>query len=254
MDGRTFDAWLRSLTESRRSLLGGLLVAAAGWNVVAHAADAKHKGKGKKHKKKHQQETCGHTACAAGQHCCDDQRGLCCSGGAECCNPGAGTGSCCAEPNRCGQPWGNDAAPSECCPPERQWFTSTGLVRCCPAGTRSLGTGISSDDGPCCPEQKYCSQAPTGGTCCGDLAPVCVDRSTGQCCTEAATCGTDCCGFGEVCCNGTCCTFGKICDGGTCKCPAGVRECAGTCCPPTAVGCDGSRCLNQCDLDHNCGG
>ena len=47
-------------------------------------------------------------------------------------------------------------------PAHRQWFTTTGLVRCCPAGTRSLGTGITSDDGPCCPEEKYCSTSPTG--------------------------------------------------------------------------------------------
>src|SRR6185295_19044812 len=134
MDGRSFDAWLRSLTESRRSLLGGLLVAAAGWGVGAHAADAKHKGKGKKHKKKHQQETCGHTACAAGQHCCDDQRGLCCSGDAECCNPGGGTGSCCPAPGACAPIFGGDTIDRVCCPPERTFQTSVGLNVCCPEG------------------------------------------------------------------------------------------------------------------------
>ena len=37
-----------------------------------------------------------------------------------------------SEPLR--KPWGNDAAPSECCPPERQWFTTRGWCAVAPPG------------------------------------------------------------------------------------------------------------------------
>jgi hypothetical protein len=260
MDDSRFDELTKGLgAASRRSLVAAAgaaaLAALFGREGVDEAVARRKKRKGKgKNKKKDRgvPEPCGgETVCTAGSFCCDDQQELCCAPGSECCNPGAGTGSCCPSPNRCGRPWGNDNAPFECCPPERQWFTYTGIVRCCPEGTRSLGTGITSDDGPCCPEEKYCGQF----ECCGDLAPICVNQSTGRCCTEADKCGTDCCGFNQPCCNGRCCSFGQICDGGACKCPSGVLQCGDTCCHAAAVGCEGSRCLNQCDLDpYGCGG
>src|SRR6478735_11868992 len=101
MDGRTFDDLLRSLTQSRRSLLGGLLGAAPAWGLRPGAAVAKHKKHKGKHKPKQPPtESCGAASCA-GHFCCDDQRGICCQTSAECCNPGAGTGSCCAAPNHC---------------------------------------------------------------------------------------------------------------------------------------------------------
>src|SRR5687767_3257547 len=185
MDDARFDELTKGLSaSSRRSLIAAAGTAALAALFGHDAADEALARKRKKKKKKKPPEPCGAATCAAGQFCCDDEREVCCANGSDCCNPGPGTGSCCPSPNRCGRPIGNDAAPSECCPPERQWFTNTGLVRCCPTGERSLGTGISSDDGPCCPEEKYCSQSPTGGKCCGDLAPICVDRSTGRCCTE----------------------------------------------------------------------
>ena len=254
MDGERFDALVRGFggRVPRRGALR--LLAVAGPVGLLGLADGEARRRKKRKKRKEPPEPCGAATCASGRFCCDDEREVCCANGSECCNPGPGTGSCCPSPNRCGRPYGNDAAPNECCPPERQWFTTTGLVRCCPAGTRSLGTGITSDDGPCCPEEKYCSTSPTGGKCCGDSAPICVDRSAGRCCTEADKCGTDCCGFGRTCCNGKCCPFGQICDGGACKCPSGVRQCGDTCCHAAAVGCEGSRCLNWCDLNPPCGG
>jgi hypothetical protein len=262
MDDKRFDALAKFVGEptTRRStvhsLIGGAFGVVLGLLGLAESEAKKNKGKdkGKKKKRCSGGRKCGKNCCGKSQFCCDDARKVCCPDGAECCNPGSGTGSCCPAPNRCGKPWGNDAAPNECCPPERQWFTTTGLVRCCPTGTRSLGMGISSDDGPCCPEEKYCSQSLTGGRCCGDLAPICVDRSRGQCCAEADMCGTDCCGFGEECCNGKCCPFGQICDNGTCKCPSGQNQCGDTCCRGEFYGCEGSRCLNWCDLHPPCGG
>jgi hypothetical protein len=262
VDDKRFDefAKLLAVPASRRatvrSVTGGALAAMLGLLGRAGTDAKKKKGTGKSKKKSCSGfRKCGNKCCDKGKFCCDDARKLCCPKNAECCNIGSGTGSCCSPPNRCGKPWGNDAAPSVCCPPERQWFTATGIVRCCPSGTRSLGRGISSDDGPCCPEEKYCSTAQTGGKCCPDVAPICLNRSTGQCCDEANKCGTDCCGFGSVCCNGKCCPFGQICDGGTtCKCPTGVMQCGDTCCHAGAVGCEGSRCQNPCDLDNSCGG
>jgi hypothetical protein len=33
-----------------------------------------------------------------------------------------------------------------------------------------------------------------------------------------------------------------------------VMQCGDTCCHAAAVGCEGSRCLNWCDLNPPCGG
>jgi hypothetical protein len=291
MDDGRFDAFTRALSdaESRRGVLGRLLVVAGilGSAALPDAAEArKRKGKGRKKgkgKKKPRQreksppgEQCGSALCTDGRFCCDDQRAICCSPGDSCCNLGPGTGICCPSPNRCGRPWGNDNAPSECCPPERQWFTHTGVVRCCPPGTRSLGTGITSDDGPCCPEEKYCSQELTGGKCCGDLAPVCMNRATGRCCTPEGVCGNICCsGMFGVCCNGECrltelgpwspcgefcCPGGKTCctNGGQAiccdpddVCPAPCGDLPIACCTPEshALG----HCCNS-DCGDSCGG
>ena len=235
------------------------------------------KRKKKRKKKQWPPEPCGgDTVCTNGRFCCDDEREICCARGASCCNIGPGTGFCCPSPNRCGRPWGNDDAPSECCPPERQWFTTVGLVRCCPEGTRSLGTGITSDDGPCCPEEKYCSQDLTGGKCCPDVAPVCLDRATGSCCNEEAACGDSCCQgeFGDCCggecrysemgpwqdCGGFCCWAGATCcgegpngiccnDGLVCAIPCGDLPQA--CCTPEAF--TNGACCNT-DCGDSCGG
>ena len=240
MDQDRFDDLARSLTTATprrsavRGLAGALLAGLFGWHGDQDAEAHNEREKCKKindkdkrqrcveqaeeHKKKHKKksERCGPATCSSGTFCCDDARGVCCASGSECCNLGPGTGSCCASPNRCGRPYGNDAAPNECCPPERQWFTATGLVRCCPAGTRSLGTGITADDGPCCPEEKFC-----GDTCCPNLAPICIDPATRRCCTAEGRCGSNCCSTqsGETCCGGTtCCSTGRCfdCNNGSC--------------------------------------
>lgn len=204
MDGPNFDDLSRRVGTSlsrRRALwsLGGVLGGLAA--ALPDAPDVAGKKKRKKKKKKKKGERCGSVRCRANQLCCDPANGVCCSKrGASCCNPGPGTGACCAGPNRCGRPWGNDAAPFACCPPERQWFTSAGLVRCCPPGTKSMGTGITTNGGPCCPEANAC-----GKTCC-NTGQVCADPATGRCCSEAAVCGKTCCltEFCMACVNGTC--------------------------------------------------
>jgi hypothetical protein len=252
----------RSTVRSASSALGAMFGLLGLTESEAGKKKGKRKGKGKK-KRCSGSRKCGKACCGKGQFCCDDARKVCCADNAECCNLGSGTGSCCSPPNRCAKPIGNDAAPFECCPPERQ-FTGFGVIRCCPGGTRSLGTEISSDDGPCCPEGKYCSTSQTGGKCCPDVAPICLNRGTGQCCNEDAACGTTCCSgeFGD-CCNGQCwdsnqgpwtpcgsfcCWKGtECCAGGVCCDPAThvcVPDCLGpgmpSCCPKANPGCCGN--------------
>ena len=258
MDDGRFDALTRALSdaESRRGVLGQLIAVAgilgfASAPAAVQAKKRKNKNKNKKHGKKKSKgknkprqpddsrsgEQCGAALCTSGQFCCDDQRAICCAAGDSCCNIGPGTGSCCLAPNRCGRPWGNDNAPFACCPPERQWFTATGLVRCCPTGTRSLGTGITSDDGPCCPEEKYCSNALTGGTCCGDLAPVCLDRASGRCCTADDACGAACCASVNTCADPS----RSLC------CPEGSTACGNGCCSADfCMHCVGDSCEWKC--------
>jgi hypothetical protein len=237
VDGKRFDDLARAITEavSRRSVLRGGTALIAGFLGQASIAGSEAACS--------RARRCGKTCCKKSQFCCNPEKGLCCSGSAECCNPDAGKGTCCPSPKRCAKPIGKDSAPTKCCPRTRQWFTTTNRVRCCPAGTRSLGTGITAEDGPCCPEKKYCSDQPSGGRCCPSFSPVCVDPSKGLCCTKERKCGKKCC------------PYGQICDGGTCNCQPGVRKCGDTCCHASAVGCEGSRCLNECDLSqYGCGG
>lgn len=245
MDGPNFDDLSRRVGASlsrRRAFwtlgggLGSLLPLLPGALTEA--------GKKKKKRKKKKGEKCGPVRCSLKQFCCDDLRGVCCTKKrAACCNAAPGTGSCCSKPNDCGKPWGNTSAPDECCPPQRQWFTRTGEMLCCPEGTRSLGTGITSDDGPCCPEEKYCSTEPTGGKCCGDLAPVCLDKSTGRCCTEDAACGDTCCSgmFGD-CCGGQC----RLSEMGP------WTECGNLCCPRDQTCCSNGGQTICCDPGDVC--
>jgi hypothetical protein len=81
-------------------------------------------------------------------------------------------------------------------------------------------------------------------------------------CNEDFGCSPGICLPSNVCCptgfhtpcGDKCCPSGQICDGGTCKCPGGGLACGTTCCDAIHVGCDGNRCLLQCDIDKDCGG
>ena len=258
MEDSRFDALTKRLgAASRRGLVGAAGVtalAALFGQEIEKEALSKGKGKrkkGKKGKKKKRKpgEPCGgETVCTGGRFCCDDERELCCNPGDSCCNIGPGTGSCCSPPNRCGRPWGNDNAPFECCPPEQQWVTSVGLVRCCPDGTEAI-QNFPVTTGPCCPEDSVC-----GDTCCPEDRPVCVDPVMGTCCTEDNACGDSCCQglFGD-CCNGECrnSEFGPWHDCGDFCCWAETTCCGsgnnGICCN------EGLVCATPCgDLPHAC--
>ncbi|MCC6314663.1 MAG: hypothetical protein IT337_11705 [Thermomicrobiales bacterium] len=237
MDPTRFDAIARVLASrpDRRSVLqaaiGGALAAALGG-----ASDAEAGKKNKKRKKKKsncpQSRRCGKTCCGANKYCCNPKRGVCCAIMSQsCCNVGEGTGTCCSRPNTCGKPWGKDAADSVCCPEKRQWFTTAGLVRCCPAGTVSLGRGISTNGGPCCPQASYCGN----NDCCGEGQVCCKHgpNDKGRCCDKHLCLGPGlCCAPGaEIFCPDTnphcafgprtCCKQGNIyvsCPGTTCNC------------------------------------
>jgi len=220
MDGDRFDRIARAVgdmpsrRDALRALVAGAFAAAVG-EAPAEAEAAK-RCRGARR--------CGRRCCPKGKFCCDPERGACCAKGDGCCNPSPGTGTCCARPNRCAKPLFDDDADTVCCPEKRQWFTTTGRVRCCPAGTRSLGTGITSDDGPCCPEKKFC-----GDTCCAD-GQICADPATGRCCPEGSACATTCCPtrFCYACVGGTCqptCGTCQYCDGN-----GGCKECGVGCC------------------------
>jgi hypothetical protein len=202
VDETRFDDLTRALagTASRRSLLRTLLgagvasgLAAAGELSAAALAGARHK-----HKKKHcsADRKCEDFCCAKETFCCDPASKTCCAKGDACCNAGSGAGSCCTAPNTCADPYGDDQAPSECCPPDRSWTSDAGVSRCCPAGTRAMPDGgASTNGGPCCPTDSFCA-----GHCCADGAS-CIDN---QCCAAAQVCNNTCCAPGRACCMNRC--------------------------------------------------
>jgi hypothetical protein len=89
MDGSQFDHIVRSVTDSRRSLLGATLAAAAGW-LSANSTEAKKKRKRKKKDKKPKPNEYG--CFEVGDTC--KTAGQCCSGiceGKKCRAHGTGT-------------------------------------------------------------------------------------------------------------------------------------------------------------------
>jgi len=191
MDDDRFDRLARLFggARSRRSALRAMAGLAGALGLAVEEGEA-----GRRRKRVcPRARRCGTRCCPNGKFCCDDKRGVCCAKGDGCCNPGPGTGTCCADPNRCAKPIGDDDGATVCCPTQRQWFTSTLRVRCCPKGTRSLGMYLHPDHGPCCPAANFCGTADSGG---------------GDCCDEGYTC----CG-GRMCCPTTNCF---ACSGDTC--------------------------------------
>jgi hypothetical protein len=89
MDGTQFDTVIRSLTKSRRSLLGGALALTGGWFGIANTA-ARKKGKKRKGKKKPKALLFNQYGCVdVGQPCRGDSS-TCCSGICEGVAPGRG--------------------------------------------------------------------------------------------------------------------------------------------------------------------
>jgi hypothetical protein len=165
---------------------------------------------------------CETFCCPEKRFCCNPQDNICCPNAATCCNPGDGTGSCCAAPGACAHVYGDNCTetacdptsggPTVCCPPKRTFTGSGGVPICCPAGTVALGT-VTTNGGPCCPEDAVCN-----GTCCA-AGSVCLG---GSCCAVTAACGSQCCPTNACwgCVGGTCkplCTSNQYCAGGTCK-------------------------------------
>jgi hypothetical protein len=241
MDKAHFDELTRRLggAISRRALARDLVAAVVALRgAVDLEADASARvGARQKKKRCPASRQCEAGCCPRRRVCCDPTSLTCCAKGDECCNVGPGTGSCCRRPNRCGVPYGQDAAPQDCCPPERQWLTTTGIVRCCPEGTRSLGTGVSTNGGPCCPDAAYC-----GGACCA-AGSVCVDPASQRCCAPEQVCGASCCAGGD-CCNGECCPSAQSCwgcVGGACQYLCGGNQycTSGVCKDCGPYGCGG---------------
>ncbi len=190
MDGRRFDDLLRSLTDSRRSLLGGSLAAFAGLLVIA-TADAKKKKKKKPCKKK----------CKDG--CCTKKFGKCikpaqqtedeCGTGGEICHP------CISEP--CG------AGCDTCCANNE-----------CVAEISNEQCGIGGEACFSCPPGQLCN-APDPG-CCAKPGEACGSNGVECCPTLFVTCGpnNECCVPNHNPCTETsdCCDEEDICDNGFC--------------------------------------
>jgi hypothetical protein len=230
VDDTRFDDLTRSLAgaKSRRSLLQALLGAgvASGLAATDGSATPKAAAARQKHKKKRCSagRKCEDFCCAKGTFCCDPASKTCCAKGDACCNALSGSASCCAAPNQCADPYGDDQAPSECCPPDRTWTNDVGVNRCCPPGTHALPDGqISTNGGPCCPVDSYCA-----GHCCAEGAS-CID---GQCCAGPQVCNNRCCASGQQCCMNRCYLAPAV------PCGTGCCENGDHCCNgPQGLGC-----------------
>ena len=241
MESSRFDDLVRRLSAAptRRDALRGVAAAALASLPGRSAADVAEAGRRRKRKRNRCTEElrCGSDCCGRGRFCCFPDSDLCCADGTWCCPLATGY-ACCAAGESCSHPWGDDVT-NVCCPSERQWHTATDEIRCCPPGTIALD-GITTDDAPCCPVEKMC-----GTTCCGDLAPVCIDPARERCCTESGACGNECCVGGATCCGGECCFTDRCheCQGGTC-----VDTCNGP-----GDWCDRNGICQNCG-EYGCGG
>lgn len=145
MDSSTFDKLTRRFAGSRREALAalglGALVALGG---IADGEARKRKPKKNKTKK----------------HCKSRCAGTCCK---------QGTAGALLFPE--------DGFGCTCCPKDRIWRGSTGVKRCCALGTRAVA-GLTTNGGPCCPEENFCN-----GECCNS-GYVCKDGQCTETCAE----------------------------------------------------------------------
>lgn len=213
MDGQRFDDLLRSLANSRRSLLGGTLAALA-VRLSLTSAEARKKKRNKK-------KRCTAQNCAHG--CCKSPNGPCgsgvvdseCGSGGKPCQVCQGTTSC-REPElgACCQLPGGSCAGTRCC------YERSGNVACI--------------EGKCC--IIHDGLGCTSSTECCEPTPFCLNGK----------CSAGCFGEEEMC-GDTCCTGGKRCYGTVCCDPefgcAAANNGAGSCCAhrnccaPQQVGC-----------------
>jgi hypothetical protein len=202
MDGRDFDDLLRSLTESRRSLIGGALAALAG-ALGIRGTEAKKKKK-KPCKKK----------CRDG--CCTSKHGKCIklaqqtptrcgTGGAICSANCSGT--------NCAQTCGTCCADGDC--------IDAGQIS-------NEQCGVGGEACFACPAEQICN-APGEG-CCAPIGATC--DSANDCCSNGGTLNCDdnqCCvptattAGGAFCSeDDDCCEADDVCDIGQCRRPEGA--------------------------------
>lgn len=245
MDGRQFDNLLRSWSDSRRTVLGGVIAAAAGLLGISQV-DAKKKKKKKPCAKKCQSGCCtgkfgkciqpaqqNSTQCGSGGEIC---RSNCGGGGC-----GAGCESCCAggvcidKEDISNQQCGTGGETCFACPPG-QACNAPGEGCCAPHGETCRTNGVaccSSLFEACGPNNKCCSE--TGGSC----------QGTGDCCDQDK----------NVCDQGRCVLKpGEMCSGGPeplmCVTPLSCTPLGGIslCCAA-----NGKRCRDDddcCDPDE----
>ena len=239
MQGSDFDNLMRSLTESRRSLLGISLGGTLSFLGLARA-DAK----GKKKKKKPCAKKCPDGCCTSKNGKCiapDQQNATQCGSGGEICR------SDCGGRQNCGAGCANG-----CC-------TGAGT---CVAGSQQNVSQCGSGGETCrdCGANHDCRNQ----ACCGFLGAECVlprDCCDGgckdfRCCMpNAGACqaAAECCGNEEQCQNGFCCRLPQsTCENDT-KCCNFLPCTNGRCCKPAAGAClsndeccDGSCILGFC--------
>lgn len=230
MDSRAFDDLLRSLTDSRRSVLGGSLAALGGLLGIS-AAQAKKKKKKKPCKKK----------CPDG--CCTAKHGQCirpaqqtpaqCGAGGEICRTNCGgSGSC---QDGCDTCCAGDVCVDAGQISNDQCGTGGEACFACPPGQACNAPGAG-----CC-ALKGAACGSNGVTCCNEFSQIC--QSDVCCVRNGGGCEqtTDCCDEADVCEGGQCgrplaapCVPGQLlcipslaCNPETLTC--GPEDCTATC-------------------------
>jgi hypothetical protein len=238
-DGRRFDDLLRSLTDSRRSLLGGSLAALAGLLGMA-TVEAKKKKKKKPCKKK----------CSDG--CCTKKFGKCIKEAQQTPTQCGTDGEICR--NNCG---GSGSCKDEC-------TTCCAGDECVDSGQQSNEQcGIGGQDCFACPPGQACN-APGPGCCarkgeeCGSNGVACCPTSVGvyacednRCCapnhSPLCTEDSDCCDEEDVCNDGFCGRpQGAACEPGATWCVPGLD------CNPTTLTCGPQDCTTPCAEQGQC--
>jgi hypothetical protein len=171
MDGNQFDNLARAITGSRRALLSGALVAAAGWLGVGDAA-AKKKRKRKKRKPKARPNAFGclevGAACTSAAHCCSNicqgKKGKkhCKAHDTGECLAGQLLGQCGGETIPCTS---SSGAPGRC-------EITTGNAAYCAGGGDCRPCAKDADCQALCGPQAACIQCPVG--CAGGTGTQCV--------------------------------------------------------------------------------
>ncbi len=225
MDGRDFDNLLRSLTKSRRTVLGGALAAlGAALGAVETSAKGKKKNKNKKNKRKNDDDgdsppppppppesppPMPPRPCPDGFAVCPGQPPACCPASQPVCGPSIpgpngsrhqccpiGLSQVCIPPQLQGQYIGTCCRPQDkCCPPG---FNSSVICCeegkiCCPGRADRGVPGCCDEQRSCCLDDQDCAENET----CNDVG--CCEPATIVCEPPHVTCGTQCCGEGMTC-------------------------------------------------------